>query len=165
MARSRLSTPPAAVNIASRSSAAQIAAILFARHRIRVARRTINQHLRQRGLHRTALGGQPRAFGRFEASRPNELWIGDVLVGPFVPYPRTSSSRRAYLFALCDDYSRLLLHGFWVADQNTRAGQDVLRAAIQRRGVPERLYVDYADLRIMPTWASILDQRRLKVSA
>ena len=60
----------------------------------------------------------------------------------FVPYPRTSSSRRAYLFALCDDYSRLLVHGFWVAEQNTRAGQDVLRAAIQRRGVPERLYVD-----------------------
>ena len=36
-------------------SAAQIAAILFARHRIRVAQRTINQHLRQRGLHRAAL--------------------------------------------------------------------------------------------------------------
>jgi putative transposase len=92
-------------------SAAQIASILFARHRIRVAPRTINQHLRKRGLHRAALGSRPRAFGRFEASRPNELWIGDVLVGPFVPYPRTSSSRRAYLFALCDDYSRLLLHG------------------------------------------------------
>ncbi|MBV8717556.1 MAG: hypothetical protein JOZ65_21045 [Chloroflexi bacterium] len=68
-------------------STAQIAAILFARHRIRVAQRTINQSLRQRGLHRAALAGQPRAFGRFEASRPNELWIGDVLVGPFVPYP------------------------------------------------------------------------------
>jgi putative transposase len=123
-------------------SAAQIAAILFARHRIRVAQRTINQHLRQRGLHRAALGGQPRAFGRFEVSRPNELWIGDVLVGPFVPYPRTSSSRRSYLFVLLDDYSRLILHARWVADQNTRAGQDVLRAAIQRRGVPERVYFD-----------------------
>lgn len=123
-------------------SAAQIAAILFARHRIRVAQRTINQHLRQRGLHRAALGGQPRAFGRFEASRPNELWIGDVLVGPFVPYPRTSSSRRAYLFVLLDDYSRLILHARWVADQNARAGQDVLRAAIQRRDVPERVYFD-----------------------
>jgi transposase InsO family protein len=123
-------------------SAAQIAAILFARHRIRVAERTISQHLRQRGLHRSALAGQPRAFGRFEAERPNELWIGDVLVGPFVPHPRTTASRRAYLFALIDDYSRLLLHGRWVPDQNTRAGQDVLRAAIQRRGLPERLYVD-----------------------
>jgi putative transposase len=123
-------------------SAAQIAAILFARHRIRVAERTVSQHLRQRGLHRAALAGQPRAFGRFEASRPNELWIGDVLVGPFVPHPHTKASRRAYLFVLIDDYSRLLLHGRWVPDQNTRAGQDVLRAAIQRRGLPERLYVD-----------------------
>jgi putative transposase len=89
-------------------SAAQIPAILFARHRIRIAQRTIDQHLRQRGLHRAALGGLQRAFGRFQASRPNELWIGDVLVGPFVPYPRTSSSRRAYLFALLDDYSSLI---------------------------------------------------------
>ena len=43
---------------------------------------------------------------------------------------------------LVDDYSRLLLHGRWVPDQNTRAGQDVLRAAIQRRGLPDRRYVD-----------------------
>ncbi|MBV8717555.1 MAG: integrase, partial [Chloroflexi bacterium] len=43
---------------------------------------------------------------------------------------------------LLDDYSRLILHGYWVADQNTRAGQDVLRAAVQRRGVPERVYFD-----------------------
>jgi putative transposase len=123
-------------------SAAQIGAILFARHRIRVAERTIREHLQRRGLQRAALAGQPRAYGRFEASRPNEVWIGDVLVGPFVPHPRTSSSQRTYLFVLVDDYSRLLVHGRWVPDQNTRAGQDVLRAAIQRRGLPERLYVD-----------------------
>jgi putative transposase len=123
-------------------SAAQIGAILLARHGVRVAERTIRQHLRQRGLHRAALAGQPRAFGRFEATRPNELWIGDVLVGPFVPSPRVAGSRRAYLFVLVDDYSRLLLHGRWMPDQNTRAGQDVLRAAIQRRGLPQKLYVD-----------------------
>jgi putative transposase len=123
-------------------SAAQISAILFARHRIRVAERTIREHLQRRGVQRAALAGQPRAYGRFEASRPNEVWIGDVLVGPFVPHPRLPVSQRAYLFVLVDDYSRLLVHGRWVADQNTRAGQDVLRAAIQRRGLPERLYVD-----------------------
>jgi putative transposase len=123
-------------------SAAQIAAILQARHGIAVPERTIRQHLRRRGLHRAALAGQPRAFGRFEAERPNERWIGDVLVGPFVPYPRAPGSKRAYLFLLVDDYSRLLLHGRWVPDQNTRAGQEVLRAAIQRRGLPEQLHVD-----------------------
>ena len=89
-------------------SAAQIGAILYARHRLRVAERTIREHFQRRGLQRAALAGQPRAFGRFEADRPNEVWIGDVLVGPFVPYPRTNGSKRAYLF-LVEDYSRLLL--------------------------------------------------------
>ena len=68
--------------------------------------------------------------------------MGDVLVGPFVPFPRVAGSKRAYLFLLVDDFSRLLIHGRWVTDQNTRAGQDVLRAAIQRRGLPEQLHVD-----------------------
>jgi putative transposase len=123
-------------------SAAQIASILYHRHGVRVAERTIRQHLRRRGLDRAALAAQPRAFGRFEAERPNELWIADVLVGPFVPHPRAAGSRRAYLFVLVDDYSRLLVHGRWVPDQNTRAGQEVLRAAVQRRGLPEKLYAD-----------------------
>jgi putative transposase len=123
-------------------SAVQIAAILKARHGISVAERTIREQLRRRGLHRAAVTGQPRAFGRFEAERPNERWIGDVLVGPLVPHPRVPGSKRAFLFVLVDDYSRLLIHARWVPDQNTRAGQDVLRAAIQRRGLPEQLHVD-----------------------
>jgi hypothetical protein len=32
--------------------------------------------LHRRGLHRAALARQPRAFGRFEAERPNERWMG-----------------------------------------------------------------------------------------
>ena len=43
---------------------------------------------------------------------------------------------------LVDDYSRLFVHGRWVTEENTRAGQDVLRSAISRRGRPEILYVD-----------------------
>ncbi len=123
-------------------SAAQIAAILKARHGVYLPERTIRQHLRRRGLHRAALAAQPRAFGRFEAERPNERWIGDVLVGPFVPCPRGPGSKRGYLFLLVDDFSRMLIHGRWVPDQNTRAGQEVLHAAIQRRGLPVQLYVD-----------------------
>ena len=72
---------------------------------------------------------------------------------------------QGFLFVLLDDYSRLILHGRWVADQNTRAGQDVLRAAIQRRGVPERVYFDYADTGIMPTSMRVRSQAGLKLSA
>jgi transposase len=123
-------------------SATQISAILKAQHGVVLPDRTIRQHLRRQGLHRAAIAGQPRVFGRFEAERPNERRIGDVVIGPFVPHPRAQGSRRAHLFLLVDDFSRLLVHCRWVPDQNTRAGQEVLRAAIQRRGLPEQLYVD-----------------------
>ncbi len=133
-------------------SAAQIAEILRARHGITVAERTVRAHLARRGLDRAALAAEPaRSTGRYEAERPGERWIGDVLVGGFVPHPRQEGSKRARLFVLVDDHSRLLVHGRWVHEENTRAGQDVLRQAITRRGLPEQLYVDYADLRIMPT--------------
>src|SRR5438874_3665045 len=111
-------------------SAAQISAVLLARHGIRVAERTVREHLQHRGLHRAALAQHPRVFGRFEASRPNELWVGDVLIGPYVPHPRTAASRRAFLFLLLD-FLRLVVHGAWMTEQNVRAGQQVLRAAIQ----------------------------------
>jgi len=123
-------------------SAAQISRIIVARHGVRVAPRTIQANLARRGLDRAALAGAPAVYGRFEAEHPNERWIGDVLVGPYVPYPRGGTSRRAYLFLLVDDYSRLLLHGRFMAQETTRAGQSVLRAAILRRGLPESLHLD-----------------------
>ena len=98
--------------------------------------------LRRRGLHRAALAAEPKAFGRYEAARSNERWITDVLVGPFVPHPKTATSVRARLFVIVDDHSRLLVHGRFMPVENTRAGQDVLRHAIVRRGLPEVLYCD-----------------------
>ena len=124
-------------------SSAQIVDIIGRAHGVWLSQRTVREHLQRLGLSRQALSAAPaRAFGRFEAARPNEIWVGDVLHGPFVPHPRAPGSKRAKLFLLVDDYSRLLVHGRWVTEENTRAGQDVLRSAISRRGLPEILYVD-----------------------
>jgi len=123
-------------------SAAAIADIIWHRHGVRVAERTLRAQLRRRGLHREALAAEPKAFGRYEAAHPNERWITDVLVGPWVPHPKVASSIRAKLFLIVDDQSRLLVHGRFMSAENTRAGQDVLRAAIVRRGLPEVLYTD-----------------------
>ena len=123
-------------------SAAQIASILYHRHGITVAERTVRGQLRRAGLHREALAAEPKAYGRYEAARPNERWITDVLVGPWVPYPRREGSVRARLFLIVDDHSRLLVDGRFFAHENARACQDLLRRAITRRGVPDVLYAD-----------------------
>lgn len=124
-------------------SAASIVDIIARAHGVWLSERTVRAHLARMGLSRAHLGSPAeRAYGRFEASRANERWIGDVLVGPFVPYPRVPGSKRAKCFVLVDDYSRLLVYGRWMTEENTRAGQDVLRSAITWRGLPEHLYVD-----------------------
>jgi len=123
-------------------SAAQIASILFRRHGVRVSERTVRGQLRRAGLHREALAAEPKAYGRYEAARPDERWITDVLAGPWVPYPRREGSVRARLFLIVDDHSRLLADGRFFAHQNARACQDLLRRAVTRRGVPDVLYAD-----------------------
>lgn len=124
-------------------SAAQITDIIGRVHGVWLSERTVRAHLAAAGVSRKELTAEPaRAFGRYEASRRNERWIGDVLVGPFVPHPRRAGSRRAKLFVLVDDYSRLLVCGRWMTEENTRAGQEVLRSAVCRRGVPSRLHMD-----------------------
>jgi len=123
-------------------SAEQISDIIFRARGVRVSPRTIRSHLARKGLDRAALAAEPRVYGRYEAERPNERWIGDVLVGPYVPHPRVAGSRQAKLFLIVDDHSRLLVHGQWGTEENTRAGQECLRRAVLRRGVPESFYVD-----------------------
>jgi len=123
-------------------SAAQIASILYHRHGITVAERTVRGQLRRAGLHREALAAEPKAYGRYEAARPNERWITDVLIGPWVPCPKREGSARARLFLIVDDHSRLLAGGRFFAHENARACQDLLRRAITRRGLPEVFYAD-----------------------
>jgi transposase InsO family protein len=123
-------------------SAAHISEIIRTRHGVRIAERTLADQFRRRGFTRGELLRDGRTFGRYEADAPNERWIGDVLVGPFVPHPRAPGSVRARLFLLVDDHSRLLVHGRWVGNETLRAGQEVLHAAILRRGLPDALHVD-----------------------
>jgi transposase InsO family protein len=121
-------------------SAAQIASILFHRHGIRVAERTRARPVAPGWAAPRGVGREPKVFGRYEAEHPNDRWVTDVLVGPWVPLPRREGSVRARLFLIVDDHSRLLVDGEFFAHENVRACQALLRRAIVRRGVPTVLY-------------------------
>jgi putative transposase len=123
-------------------SAAQIASILYHRHGIAVSEPTVRGQLRRAGLAREALAAEPKAYGRYEAARVNERWISDVLIGPWVPFPKRDGPARARLFLIVDDHSRLLVDGRFFAHENARACQELLRRAVTRRGLPEVFYCD-----------------------
>jgi putative transposase len=92
---------------------------------------TVERHLRRQGLTRAALTSERRAFGRFEASGPNERWIADCLHGPMI------EGRRAILFAVLDDHSRAIVGARFAHAESTVRLEGVLRAAFQARGLCE----------------------------
>jgi putative transposase len=61
------------------------------------------------------------------------------------------AGRKTYLFAFIDDYSRAVVgHRFGYSEDTVRLAA-ALRPALASRGVPESIYVDYANLMVMPT--------------
>ena len=98
--------------------------------------RTLQRHFGRLELTTRPDGRPPQAFGRFEASRPNELWTGDALHGPRI------AGRKAYLFAFTDDHSRAVMAARWGYFEDSVRLAAALRPALAARGVPEAIYVD-----------------------
>jgi hypothetical protein len=67
-----------------------------------------------------------------------------------VPYPKRDGPARARLFLIVDDHSRLLADGRFCDRENARLCQELLRRAITRRGIPDILYCDYAEVDVKP---------------
>ncbi|MCQ8835218.1 DDE-type integrase/transposase/recombinase [Streptomyces malaysiensis] len=98
--------------------------------------RTVHRHLQRLELLTRPDGQAPEAFGRFEAARPNELWVGDALHGPKI------AGHKAYLFAFVDDHSRAVVGHRWGGAEDSVRLAAALRPALAARGVPEGVYVD-----------------------
>lgn len=117
-------------------TAAQVARVMAAAGTEPPSVRTIQRHFARLGLNTRPDGSPPRAYGRFEASAPNELWTGDALHGPLV------AGRKAYLLAFIDDYSRALPGHKWTAAEDSLRLEAALRAGLACRGVPDAILVD-----------------------
>jgi putative transposase len=118
-------------------TAAQVTRILAAQSGWAPHERTIQRHfemLELGGRRAAAAAGQPAAFSRFEASRPNEIWTGDALHGPVI------TGRKTYLFAFIDDHSRAVMAARFGFAEDTIRLAAALRPALASRGVPSWIY-------------------------
>lgn len=77
---------------------------------------------------------------KFEVQMANDLWQSDCMHGPQIFVD--GKKRKTYLFAVIDDHSRLITHGQFYLAETLENYLDCLWTAMQKRGVPRKLYVD-----------------------
>jgi putative transposase len=105
--------------------------------------RTIYRFLRSKGYDAASLrrgrleAGPTKAF---EAPFVNDLWMTD-----FSPGPKLNSDGKVLTTHLClilDDHSRLIAYGAYYLTADSYAFHHTLKQAVQRRGIPYKLYTD-----------------------
>jgi putative transposase len=117
-------------------TAAQVQRILRAQAGWAPDETTIRRMFTRTGLTALTPAAAAPAFGRFEASRPNEIWTGDAL------HAIRIAGRKTYLFAFIDDHSRAVMAARFGFAEDTIRLAAALRPALASRGVPEHVYVD-----------------------
>jgi len=99
---------------------------------------SVYRMLKRHGLDRERVSPQDRR--RFEAELANDLWQADCMHGPKVVHE--GKLRKSYLFACIDDHSRLIPHAQFYLRETVECFQDCLTRALEKRGLPRKLYVD-----------------------
>lgn len=103
-----------------------------------VAKDSLYRLFKQHGLDKEIK--QPEDRRKFEAELVNDLWQSDAMHGPRVI--EDGKLRKAYLFAVIDDHSRLITNARFYLQENLECYRDCLITALEKRGLPRRLYVD-----------------------
>jgi transposase InsO family protein len=105
--------------------------------------RTIYRFLCKKGYDAASLRRgrlESGATKAFEAPFVNDLWMTD-----FSPGPKLNLQGKAITTQLClilDDHSRLITFGAYYRAADTAAFHHSLKEAVQRRGIPYKLYTD-----------------------
>jgi transposase InsO family protein len=85
------------------------------------------------------IGGDTTQMLRFTKEYVNQLWMTDVMYGPYIG---TKKKQATYLLAYIDDASRLITHAQFYLSQNLESLRNSFRDAVLRRGIPKIIYTD-----------------------
>ena len=110
----------------------------------KVARSTLQRHLATNGYASSQMRmytNKGAAARRFQKEHRNQLWMGDIKYGPFVG-PKNERKYQIYLVVWIDDATRYVVSAGFHLSQTVDAIEDSLRRAIQKFGVPEKIFTD-----------------------
>ena len=109
-----------------------------------VARSTLQRHLANKGYAASQIrmyASKGAAARRFQKEHRNQLWQSDVKYGPFVT-TENGRKKQIYLVAWIDDSKRFIVNARFYMAQTADEIEDSLRRAIQKYGVPEKIFTD-----------------------
>jgi len=107
----------------------------------RIARPTLDRHLRRLGKTRKRLAQPGRILRRFEKAARNDLWVADFCL-PELSFQQDGETHRAILLAIIDHRTRLIVAGGFVPSRQAIYVEDMLKRAILHHGLPRSLFVD-----------------------
>lgn len=97
---------------------------------------TVHRHLESRGLMEKRSSDDVVDRRRFAYASANQMWMSDVMHGPHL------NGQKTYLICFLDDATRIVPHAQFCVSENAGAFMPVFKQAVQRRGLPQRLFVD-----------------------
>ena len=109
-----------------------------------VARSTLQRHLAAKGYAASQMRmytSKGAAARRFQKERRNQLWQSDIKYGPFVTV-ENGRKKQIYLVAWLDDSKRFIVSARFYLQQTEDEVADCLRRAIQKYGVPDKIFTD-----------------------
>jgi putative transposase len=109
----------------------------------KIARPTLDRHLRRLGKTRKRLAQPGRILRRFEKAARNDLWVADFCL-PELSFREGGEILRAILLAIIDHKTRYVVAGGFVPSRQAVFVEEMLKRAIARCGLPRALYVDNA---------------------
>lgn len=109
---------------------------------IELASSTVYRHLKAAGvMDLVAKLSSSKDLRRFGFEKAGDLWMSDVMHGPKV-FDESRRKRKSYLIGFIDDATRVVPFATFALSEKTRDFLPAFQQAIERRGIPKRLYVD-----------------------
>jgi len=118
-----------------------------------IKRSTLQEKLSERGYssrHMRMYADSGLAARRYQQKHRNRLWHSDIKYGPFLPIGKDGTKKQVFLITFVDDATRYVLHGEFYPTLDQVIVENCFRQAIQKFGVPESVYFDYAEKNTMP---------------
>lgn len=99
---------------------------------------TVQRFIKSRGIRKCDSDIKDRRA--FEMEYPGDCWQSDISMGAYLTL--NGRKHKTYIIAFLDDASRAIMACSCFFEQNLNAVLSVFKTAVQRRGIPQKLFMD-----------------------